>query len=99
MDITLANADGDEVDMGSPIDEGAPPAAPNFFASASDPGTRRAHLHRGLLRHVMEAEGFRQHPGEWWHFSLGDQLWAWIVRETGGPRDTTAIYGRADLVK
>ena len=36
----------------------------------------------------METAGFAQHPNEWWHFSLGDQLWAW---RTGGQ---TARYGR-----
>ena len=30
-----------------------------------------------LLADVMEASGFAQHPNEWWHYSFGDQLWAW----------------------
>ena len=25
----------------------------------------------------MTKFGFAQHPNEWWHFSYGDQLWAW----------------------
>jgi D-alanyl-D-alanine dipeptidase len=37
---------------------------------------------------MLEA-GFAQHPNEWWHFSHGDQLWAW---RTG---QTQAIYGRS----
>jgi D-alanyl-D-alanine dipeptidase len=37
---------------------------------------------------VMLEVGFAQHPNEWWHFSQGDQLWAW---RTGHHQ---AIYGR-----
>ena len=25
----------------------------------------------------MGTAGFVQHPNEWWHFSHGDQMWAW----------------------
>lgn len=31
---------------------------------------------RRLLCKVMNKEGFANYPGEWWHFSYGDQLWA-----------------------
>jgi D-alanyl-D-alanine dipeptidase len=37
----------------------------------------------------MESQGFAQHPNEWWHFSYGDQLWAWQRSQS------EAIYGRA----
>lgn len=99
MDITLADEYGREVDMGSAIDEGAPPAAPDYFATASDEAGRKAHQNRELLREIMLAEGFHQHPGEWWHFSRGDQLWAWLEREKGHNPKANAIYGRADLLK
>ena len=32
---------------------------------------------RHLLREIMTKFGCAQHPNEWWHFSYGDQLWAW----------------------
>jgi len=99
MDITLADEDGREIAMGSPIDEGADPAAPDYFAAATDQAGQSAHAHRLLLRDAMTAAGFRQHPNEWWHFSRGDQLWAWLERESGANPTATAIYGRADLVK
>jgi D-alanyl-D-alanine dipeptidase len=38
----------------------------------------------------MAAAGFARHPNEWWHFSLGDQLWAWSQGEA------QAIYGRLE---
>ena len=98
LDITLADEGGREVDMGSPIDEGAAPAAPDYFAAATDLAGRAAHANRLLLRDVMQAEGFHQHSGEWWHFSRGDQLWAWTERQRAPATDSVARYGRADLV-
>jgi D-alanyl-D-alanine dipeptidase len=96
MDITLADEQGREVSMGSPIDEGAPPAAPDYFTHATEATGRAAHANRRLLRHIMNESGFHQHPGEWWHFSLGDQLWA-EAEQRHNP-DAAAVYGRADLV-
>ncbi|WP_353813074.1 M15 family metallopeptidase [Moorena sp. SIO1G6] len=36
------------------------------------------HHHRQLLKNLMYSAGFRCHPREWWHFCLGDQMWAWL---------------------
>jgi len=37
---------------------------------------------------IMTKFGFTQHPNEWWHFSYGDQLWAWKNKKEN------AIYGK-----
>ncbi|WAL61114.1 M15 family metallopeptidase [Thermocoleostomius sinensis] len=79
IDVTLVDAIGAVVDMGSPIDEMTPRSYPNYFADQV--GGSRFHQHRQLLRHSMEFAGFRQHPREWWHFSWGDQLWAWLSNQ------------------
>ena len=80
------------LDLGAPIDAIGAVSEPNHFAEAAlaDPSSAAAlwHGRRQLLRQVMETAGFAQHPNEWWHFSLGDQLWAW---RTGG---LAARYGR-----
>ncbi|MEX1317859.1 MAG: M15 family metallopeptidase [Synechococcaceae cyanobacterium] len=96
VDLTLADPDGGPLDMGSTIDAIGPVSEPDHFLHACracpDPeleGRYRCwHARRSLLRRVMEQAGFAQHPNEWWHFSWGDQLWAW---RTGQPR---ALYGR-----
>jgi D-alanyl-D-alanine dipeptidase len=44
----------------------------------------------------MTAAGFRRHPQEWWHFSLGDQLWAWLIDQETGEGAALAHYGRVD---
>ncbi|MGD1864307.1 MAG: M15 family metallopeptidase [Phormidesmis sp.] len=90
VDLTLADATGKAVDMGSPIDEISPRSYPNHFEACADPAAQKAHHHRSLLASVMVGVGFRQHPNEWWHFSAGDQLWAWQVGD-----GTTAYYGGA----
>ena len=81
-----------QLDLGAPIDAIGAVSEPNHFAEAAlaDPSSDAAlwHGRRQLLRQVMETAGFAQHPNEWWHFSLGDQLWAW---RTGG---LAARYGR-----
>lgn len=89
VDLSLADAAGQEVDMGCPIDETSERAYPDHYARAASPALARCHEHRLLLDEVMRSAGFSRHGNEWWHFSLGDQMWAWT---TGAP---VAIYGRA----
>lgn len=90
VDLTMTDAAGNIVDMGSPIDEVSPRSYPDHFANADNPKQQNAHHHRSLLAEVMVSAGFRQHPNEWWHFSWGDQLWAW---QTGD--GAIARYGKA----
>ena len=99
VDLTLAwHASGEPVAMGSAIDTIGAVSEPDHFLQRLDaggtPAERRQwlawHQHRSLLRDLLQGAGFRQHPNEWWHFSWGDQLWAWLQPS---PR---AIYGRVD---
>ena len=96
IDITLVDSTGQPVDMGSPIDEVSARSHPDHFQKFADPNSQIFHHHRSLLRHCMISAGFQQHPNEWWHFSSGDQLWAWLIAQaTGSPR--TARYGCAEV--
>ncbi|MBX2865845.1 MAG: D-alanyl-D-alanine dipeptidase [Leptolyngbyaceae cyanobacterium MAG.088] len=88
IDITLIDDQQQVVDMGSAIDEISERSYPNHFADKPDGET--FHCHRTLLSQTMQTAGFRQHPNEWWHFSQGDQLWAWL--ENAG----NARYGKFD---
>jgi D-alanyl-D-alanine dipeptidase len=76
VDLTLADAEGRALDLGSPIDEISDRSYPDHFATEqSEPG-RTFHIRRRWLGQAMGAAGFERHPREWWHFSYGDQLWA-----------------------
>lgn len=105
VDLALADATGAIVDFGSPIDEMSARSHPDYYAKHSplqrwllseaevtpDPQRQTYHQQRLLLRAIMEQAGFQRHPGEWWHFCYGDQMWAWLSEAT------TAIYGRVEV--
>lgn len=93
LDLTLTNADDQDIPMGSPIDENSDRSNPDYFANR-DPAI---HANRQCLLYVMQTAGFRRHAFEWWHFSLGDQMWAWSIREDDPHSTAMARYGRADL--
>ena len=93
VDLTLADAEGLEVAMGGAIDAIGPISEPLHYAAVAQqrPDGQEAlwHRRRLALTEAMQTAGFAQHPNEWWHFSWGDQLWAW---RTGADQ---ACYGRA----
>lgn len=110
IDVTLSDAAGQTVDMGSPIDEMSPRSHPDYYAignsqaagdaqsagntyAADDANQSQYHQNRLLLRQVMLIAGFQQHPQEWWHFSYGDQLWAWLCAQQQPHPQPIARYG------
>lgn len=99
IDLTIVDSQGREIAMGSPIDENSDRSYPDYFKDAQDAGGREAHANRRFLKDLMVAEGFCPLRSEWWHFSLGDQYWAWRAREVCPLSRVNAIYGRADLVE
>ncbi len=94
LDLTLADSHGEEIPMGSPIDENSDRSNPDYFAGRDT----RFHANRQELLEVMTAAGFRRHPFEWWHFSVGDQMWVWQTRQETPTGQEVARYGRADLL-
>ena len=77
VDLTLSSSDGTPLAMGGEIDAIGAVSEPQHYAAREDSEARCWHQRRQLLADVMEASGFAQHPNEWWHYSFGDQLWAW----------------------
>jgi D-alanyl-D-alanine dipeptidase len=70
VDITLADAVGTELWMGTGVGEFT--AATRARAKVTDiVGWRRQ-----LLTRCLTEVGFINYPAEWWHFSMGDRLWA-----------------------
>ena len=90
VDITLVNDIGEVVDMGSPIDEMSDRSLPEYYIHSHP----EYHAHRQLLRDMMLKAGFQRNPKEWWHFSFGDQMWAWLYNQSHPENVMTARYGR-----
>ncbi|MDZ8188112.1 MAG: M15 family metallopeptidase [Nostoc sp. ChiSLP02] len=94
VDITLVDDTGEIVDMGSPIDEMSKRSLPDYYANSAHPKAEKYHANRQLLRDVMLKAGFQRNPKEWWHFSFGDQMWAWLNNLSNPTNPVSARYGR-----
>lgn len=71
VDITLADAQGRPLPMGTPVDHMGPEAHITDEARLVEQGklTPEELDNRLLLRRVMKEAGFRPLPTEWWHFN------------------------------
>ena len=67
-DLTLARADGTELNMGTPFDF----FSPRSWTAASSV-TAEQHANRMRLAAAMRRRGFRGYPKEWWHFTLRNE--------------------------
>jgi zinc D-Ala-D-Ala dipeptidase len=82
VDLTLCQADGRELSLGTPVrpsivDYPEPPDDPRYFEA---PGvTTDEGVHRQLLGGALSAVGLVNYPPEWWHWSYGDRYWAFVV--------------------
>ncbi len=94
VDVTLVDSTGKTVNMGSAIDELSARSHPNYFAASTNPVEQQYHANRQMLWDVMRGSGFQRHPGEWWHFCLGDQMWAWLSHQKDPVKPVVARYGR-----
>ena len=72
VDITICDAKGDSIPMGTKIDYMGRAAHPEFETEMVRKGiiTQEAVENRKLLRDVMAAGGFKVLKTEWWHFNL-----------------------------
>ena len=81
LDITLLDADGRELDMGTGFDDMTELSHPALEARflASGALTAQQVANRQLLRDAMFQAGFVGINTEWWHFDCGDRN---VVRQT-----------------
>ncbi|UUU26655.1 M15 family metallopeptidase [Streptomyces sp. DSM 40750] len=90
VDLTLVDADGRELDFGTPVNASPEESAGACYTGAGDI-TAEARAHREALGAALTEAGLVNYPTEWWHWSYGDRYWALM---TGAP---TALYGPRDL--
>jgi len=71
VDVTIADANGDSITMGTRIDNMTRLAHIDKEDELLRQGklTREAYNNRRLLRRVMREAGFRALRSEWWHFN------------------------------
>nr|WP_192034396.1 M15 family metallopeptidase [Halomonas sp. YLGW01] len=93
VDVTLCDADGILLDMGTLFDEAVRESHTDALECLEAPTERQlaARDNRRLLYNAMIAQGFTNLPSEWWHYDLGDQLWAYHRGQAA------ACYGPAEL--
>ncbi len=89
VDVTIIDAQGHLLPMGTEIDDLTQKAHPNYFADQGNV----FHENRACLNGVMQQSGFHRNPIEWWHFSYGDQAWALIEALEVPKASHPALYG------
>ncbi|MCM5704447.1 M15 family metallopeptidase [Larsenimonas salina] len=93
VDVALCDECGLILDMGSAFDEVCSASYTDHFEThldAEDAMLYRAR--RRVLFHAMASAGFVNLPSEWWHYSLGDQLWAWRTGSRAAQFGPTSPY-------
>lgn len=83
VDLTLVSDTGVRQDLSSPYENSDPRSFP-FSAPGLSPA---AHGNRDILAKALLSAGLTNYPSEFWHWSYGDQGWAY----RGG--HGTALYG------
>ncbi len=75
VDITLVDAAGRELDMGTPFDDTSEHSHPALETRWLEAGVLhpRQVQHRQWLREAMAAAGWQGITTEWWHFDFGDR--------------------------
>ncbi|GAA2630318.1 M15 family metallopeptidase [Streptomyces spororaveus] len=87
VDLTLVDAEGSELDMGTRVNA-TPEESAGACYTLADTITRQARLHRTVLSDALTSTGLVNYGSEWWHWSFGDRYWALMSGRS------TALYGR-----
>ncbi|MGW3512502.1 M15 family metallopeptidase [Streptomyces sp. NPDC000994] len=90
VDLTLADADGRELGLGTRMNADPEESEGACYTDAANI-SEEARANRRLLGTVLTAAGLVNYPTEWWHWSFGDRYWALITRED------KALYGPKEI--
>ena len=75
FDLTLVDAEGKALDMGTAIDDISGGEENRNYTEANSISDQ-AKQNRRILINVLTEVGFVNYPTEWWHWSYGDKYWA-----------------------
>ena len=90
LDIEIVDINGKVIDFGMETKDWFnvdPQLCESYVSNLGD----EAKENREMLISTLESEGFVNYPREWWHFSYGDQYWAFNKNKPN------AIYDRIEL--
>lgn len=76
VDITLCDLDGNEIDMGSIVDDTSEGGVERNKTN-SNFISEKGKANRKILIKALSSQGFQNYPFEWWHWSYGDKYWAY----------------------
>ncbi|MGW2229859.1 M15 family metallopeptidase [Streptomyces formicae] len=75
VDLTLADAEGRELDLGTRMNAD-PEESEGACYTAAGNISPEARAHREVLGAALTEVGLVNYPTEWWHWSYGDRYWA-----------------------
>jgi len=75
VDLTLRWR-GAALGLGTDYDDFSEMAAPNHLETVQHGGLARSRRLRDVLSRALSSVGFVPYPTEWWHWSIGDRVWA-----------------------
>lgn len=92
VDLTILDANGQMLDMGTGFDEFSPKSYTVWYEQNGL--NQQIQNNRRLLHNVLCGCGFTNYPAEWWHYDFGDCFWAFY---TGKDAIYSSIYEEADV--
>ncbi len=89
VDLTVCDAEGSELPMGTEVNAGPGESDKACYTANNISAPHRAN--RELLAGALTSVGLVNYPAEWWHWSYGDRYWAYVTGRTH------ARYGPVEL--
>ena len=80
IDMTLIDASGTQLDLGTAIDA-TPESTDNACYFAAENISAEARANRAIMAAALTHAGLVNYPTEWWHWSYGDRYWALMTGE------------------
>lgn len=88
VDVRIEYVDGSPVEFGHTKGKPGETNRTDFYEDIAEvrltKKQRAARDNRRILYWLMQRQRFANNPNEWWHFSLGDQMWARLHSEPFG---------------
>lgn len=78
VDITILDADGKRLDMGTEFDVFSQKSHTAWYEENET--NEEIRNNRRMLHNVLTACGFTNFPTEWWHYDFGDSFWAFYTQ-------------------